>query len=138
MRIPDLCPPEWGGLEPAEVEHVIMSVTRHGQGSSEDYVSFPTDGDTCRLRLYFKKDGSFSISPGPAFDADEWQVVQRRITEELTISNRVIARSLAFSSYPVTGGWKSEALELAIMPPLQKRRYLQLPWLTTLSYSSSV
>jgi len=117
MAIPDLCPPEWATLEPAEVEHVILSVMQHAQGSSGDYVAFPTDGDSCRLRLHYDKDGRFSISPGSAFDANEWQVVRRRIADELTISTPAIARAIAFSSYPVTGGWTSEALELAIMPP---------------------
>jgi len=106
-------------VDPAELRLILLErFGRPGQYVNDPQVfCLPLADSSCRLKVKFSKKNKniVHISPGPAFDSDQWD--QAVVDIESTGTKRTIGRDFSFTGFAVTGSWRGTRTGVQIIPP---------------------
>lgn len=107
----------WTDLDSAELRILLdHRIGRPGQGQRSK-LYLPLAGDRCRVVLTFRGKKIVAITPGPAFDAAEWEQVSGEIETTILAGPIKVGREFSFSSFRVQGSWCGESSGVQILPP---------------------
>jgi len=118
----NLLPDSWSHLDTGELR-ILLDERIGGPGQYDDRTTnpdtlyLPLGGDSCRVALRFRNGRIAVITPGPAFDAGEWERVAAEVEGSLLVGPRKVGRDISFSSFRVSGSWQGAQSGVQILPP---------------------
>jgi hypothetical protein len=111
---------DWRSSTDASTLRFILTQVIGGPGqydsrvSGDDTFYLPLAGDRCQIKLLFSAKEIVKIEPGPAFDAERWQLV---VNELDAAGASHVGREYSFSSFRVNGWWTGRESGVQILPP---------------------
>ena len=111
--------PTWTNLDSQELRILLHERFGHGQMRNARTLVMPLGGESCRIEVVFRDEAIESVSPGPAFDALEWQQISEQIERSILVGTAKIGREYSFSSFRVSGSWRGSGSGLQILPPAE-------------------
>ncbi len=117
FRVDNLYLSTWSDLDSDEMRIFLEERFHTGQLLPDGTFAMPLAGESCRISVALRDRKITKITPGPAFDAAEWQQVIDEIERALLTWTPKIGRGFSFSSYRVTGSWTGSRVSIQILPP---------------------